>query len=85
MHTKVLIELIVPDLEKNYSILLPINKTIGNTIILLNKALRELNDNQNLFIGDNNCLYNQRTNMRYNSNLLIKDTDIRNSTKLILL
>lgn len=85
MQTKVFIELIVPDIEQNYSISLPTNKTIGNIIILLNKALRELNDNPQLFINDNNCLYNQQTNERYNSNLLLKDTDIRNSTKLILM
>lgn len=85
MNNKVLVELIVPDIEQTYSIALPINKTIGNTIILLNKALRELNDNKNLFINDYNCLYNRHTNTRYNPQVLIKDTDIRNSTKLILM
>ena len=39
MKNKVLVELVVPVLEENYDVYLPINKKIGNIIELLNRAL----------------------------------------------
>ena len=42
MKNKVLVDLIVPEIDEEYSVYLPINKKIGNIIILLNKAIYEL-------------------------------------------
>ena len=84
-NNKVLVDLIVPELDTNYSVFLPINKKIGNIIVLLNKALRELSSDNNLFVKNNNCLFNQETGYYYNPDKIIKETDIRNGSKLILL
>ena len=84
-NNKVLIELIVPEIEQSYSVFLPINKKIGNIIILLNKAIRELSNIPDLFTENNNCLFNQETGYYYNPDNIIKETNIRNGTKLILL
>ena len=42
MKNKVLVELIVPQIDEKYNVYIPINKKIGNVIVLLNKAISEL-------------------------------------------
>ena len=84
MNNKVLIKLLVPDIDMSYDIYLPVNKKIGNIIVLLNKAVSEMS-NGSLPISNYNSLYNAETNERYNIDTLISNTDIRNNSKLILL
>ena len=67
MNNKVLVELILPELEKKYDVYLPISKKIGNVIILINKAISELNENH---IRTNNSLYNRETGEKYNIDLM---------------
>ena len=43
MKNKILIELVVPDIDEIYNVYIPINKRIGNIIILLAKAVSEFN------------------------------------------
>lgn len=84
MKNKVLVELIVPETESVYNIYLPINKRIGNIIILLNKTVSDLTNG--CFVGSNyTSLYNKDTNVKYNPSDLLYNTDIRNGTSLILL
>lgn len=84
MKNKVLVEFIVPEIEAVYDIYLPINKRIGNIIMLLNKTVSELTNG--CFVGTNyTALYNKDTSVKYNPSSLVYDTDIRNGTSLILL
>lgn len=84
MKNKVLVELIVPEMEVSYDVFLPINKKIGNIVVLLNKAIAELTND--CYKGSNKtALYNKINNKKYNSNDLLSNTDIRNGTILILL
>lgn len=84
MKNKVLVEVIVPEIEAVYDIYLPINKRIGNIIMLLNKTVSELTNG--CFVGTNyTALYNKDTSVKYNPSSLVYDTDIRNGTSLILL
>ena len=85
MNNKVLVELLVPDAEEVYSVFLPINKKIGNIIVLLNKVIREKTNNPELFKSNKNVLYNRETGERYAPNNILKDTNIRNGTKLIIM
>lgn len=83
MNDKVDVEIIVPEIEEKYNVLLPINKRIGTIILLLNKAINELS------FGDynlSNCnkLYNADNLSLYKPESLLLDTDIRNGTRLIL-
>ena len=41
-ENKVNVELIVPSLGKKYNIFIPVNKTIGEVIIILNKTINEM-------------------------------------------
>lgn len=84
MNNKVLIELIVPDLDQVYNVYIPVNKRIGNIILLMNKALKEFT-NGVYIAGESVRLYNRNDGTKYEVNVLVRDTDIRNGTSLILI
>ena len=84
MKNKVLIELIVPEIDEKYDVYIPVNKKIGNVIVLLNKAITDLTNG--IYVGNNTtCIYNRISGLKYNVNDLIRDTDIRNGTSLVLM
>lgn len=84
MKNKVLVELIVPILETKYDVYIPVNKKIGNVAILLAKTVSDLSMG-NYTENGHNALYNGTTGQKYDVNLLVRDSDIRNSSKLILM
>jgi hypothetical protein len=82
MENKVLVKLLVPEIDEEYDIFLPVNKKIGNIINLLIKAVNELSNN--IFQGNNLTeLCNANTGEIYEIDVLLKNTDIRNNTKLV--
>lgn len=84
MNDKVIIRIIVPEISKSYDMFLPINKKIGTIVHLLNKGINELSNGD--FPITNTCkLYNAETLQMYEPNVLLFNTDIRNSTKLVIL
>ena len=84
MKNKVLIELLVPEIDESFDIYIPINRKIGNIIELLNKSISELTDGS--YMGsDKNFLYNVYTKERYNVDSLVIETNIRNGTRLVLI
>ena len=84
MDNKVLVHLSVPEVGKSYDIYLPVNRKMGNIILLLNKAVNELT-NGDYPISNNNGLFNADTHETYNIDVLLLNTNIRNGTKLILI
>lgn len=84
MNNKVLVNINVPEIDKNFDVYLPINKKIGNIIILLNKLINELTDGE-FTLSKNNRLYNLTTKELYTSDILLANTNIRNGTLLVLL
>lgn len=83
MDNKVLVNLIVPELNQAYDVYLPVNKKMGNIIILLNKAVYELSGGD-YPLSDKNKLYNAITKELYQPDILLANTDIKNGTKLVL-
>lgn len=84
MKDKVLVEVMVPCIEKSYDVYIPVSRKIGNIIVLLNKAIYELTNGE--YVGDERtALYNIKDGEKYQMNLILKDTDIRNGSKVILL
>lgn len=84
MKNKILIELIVPEIEETYNLYIPVNKRIGNIIILVTKAIFDLSSGT-YSINNNSSLYNRETGQKYSVNDLVRQTDIRNGTSLILM
>ena len=84
MKNKILIELIVPEIDAKYNLYIPINKKVGNIIVLLNKAIKELSDG--VYDGTSKTsIYDRETGERFSVNSLIRETTIRNGSKLILI
>ena len=83
MEYKVLIRIYVPEIEENYEIYIPINKTVYQTITTLNKIINNISGG--IYpIKDNLTLYNRRTYQEYKLEEIIINTDIKNGTELVL-
>lgn len=78
---KVLIELYLPEYEKIYNIFIPINKRVGTIKQLIEKQLEEMIGYE---IKDDSNFYSAETGKEYNVQLLIKDTDIKNASRIVL-
>ena len=84
MNNKVLVTVNVPSLEKSFDIFVPVNRRVHNVIALVKKSLFDISGHA--FNMDNTyTLYNADTGSAYDMNKLIRDTDIRNNSRLILL
>lgn len=80
---KILVELIVPEIDNKYDIYLPINRRIGNIIELLNKTLYEITNG--IYVGtDITMLYDSQTGEQYGVNSLVRETNIRNGSTIVL-
>lgn len=84
MKNKILIKLSVPEIDEEYDIFIPINKRIGNIILLINKAITEFSNGEYI-LKDIYSLYNKETGARYDERLLVRETDIRNGTNIVLM
>lgn len=84
MKNKILIELIVPEIDEKYNLFIPANKKIGSVIILLSKSVNDLS--KGVFVGTSNtCIYDKKTGKRYDIDDIVRNTDIRNGSSLVLI
>lgn len=84
MKNKINVDILVPTINKTYNVFIPVNKTVGEIIYLLNKAINELTNNE-FPITNNLTLINLYTNNLYDINYSVKNNKILNGSKLILL
>ncbi len=84
MKNKVLIKLIVPEIDSTFDIFIPVNELVWKVKRLILKSIADLSKiklEQNI----DYILLNKDTCKIYNNNEIIINTDIRNSTELILI
>lgn len=81
---KVLVKLYVPMLEDQYDVWIPINKKIYKVINLLVKAVNEFSDG---YYSPKTMplLYDKSTAMQYDVNSIVKDSNIKNGTEIVLI
>ena len=84
MEYKVLIKLYVPEIEQSYEVYIPINKTISQVLILLNKLVCNVSG-ESYPIKKNLKMYNRRTFEEYKLESIIRNTDIKNGTELVII
>ena len=84
MTNKVLIKLYVPMLSEVYDLFIPVNEIMWKINKLIVKSVSDLSDGT-LPLNKNYILVNIETGKIYNSNEIIINTDIRNSTKIALI
>lgn len=83
-RNKILIELEIPLIEKKYDLFIPINKKVGTIKSLIEDALIELTDNAYIPKEDYN-FYSKETGEVYNVNKTIRDTDLKNGSRILLI
>ena len=79
-ENKVLVSIYIVSLSKNFEIFIPINEKVGNIAKLLSNTLIDSID-----LSRNNVVLNMDSGVIYKNNDIIRATDIRNDTKLVLL
>lgn len=84
MKNKVLVELVVPALEVKYDVYVPVNRKIGSVVVLLTKAMSELSGGYSDSIK-NFSLYDGISGHQYSPDQLIRNSNIRNGSKIILM
>lgn len=80
---KVLIKLYVPEIEETYEIYIPINKTISQVLLLINRLINNIT-NGIYPIKESISIYNRKTSKLYQPEEIIRNTDIENGTELVL-
>ena len=81
---KILIRLYIPLIEKSYDVYIPINKKIGTVKTLIEGGLSELTDGEYIGSQETN-FYSKDTGQIYNVNRTVRDTDLKNGSKIILI
>lgn len=84
MKNKVLIKLIVPELDETFDVFIPVNELVWKIKRIILKAIGDLS-NANIDTNIEYVLLNKDNSKIYNNNEIILDTDIRNSSELILI
>jgi hypothetical protein len=85
MNKKFLITVIIPTLEMEFDAYVPNNKKIGTIKKNIIKSIVELSNNN--FIGDEQtCLFiNKDSGDSYDNNMYVKDSGIKNGSKIIII
>jgi len=84
MNNKILISLEIPLIETKYDLFVPINKKVGTIKTLIENSLKELTDNAYCPREDTN-FYSKETGEVYDVNKTIRDTDLKNGSRIILI
>ena len=81
---KILVEIEIPIIEKKYDIFIPINKKVGTIKQFIDTALVELTDNS-FTPSDSENFYSKETGEIYDINKTVRDTDLKNGSRVILI
>ena len=83
MNFRVYVIIETPILDKKYELLVPIDRRIYEIIDLLKKNIPDLNEN---YYNDKQPnLFNKSTGEIYDMNLIIKNSNIKTGTRLVLI
>ena len=75
MKNKINVDIIVPSINETYNLFIPINKTVGEIIKLLNQSINELTNND-FPISNKLSLVNLNTGEIYNTSKIVKENHI---------
>ena len=83
MDNKVNVDLMVPSIGERYNIFIPVNKTIGEVIVILNNTINNMMDY--FPIVNNLSILDVVSNKIYESNVDVKSAGIKNGAILALI
>jgi len=84
VKNKINVDILVPSISKNYNVFIPINKSVGEVIQLINEAINNLTDGE-FPILNNLSLINLDNGTIYNVDMSIKNNKILNGARLVLM
>lgn len=84
MNNKVLIKLIVPELDDSFDIFIPVNEVVWKVKKMIIKSVSDIT-NISLNADNDYILLNKSDSKVYSNNDIIINTDIRNGTELLLI
>lgn len=84
MNNKVLVNVIVPYLERDFEMYIPINRRIHSIIKLIEKALNEITNGYYPF-KENSVIIDKETGIVFDINITVKESRIMNGSKIILI
>ena len=84
MKNKVLVKLIIPELDTVFDVFIPVNEVMWKVKKLLTKSVYDLSGGA-IDMEKEYVLMNKNTGMCYDNNVIIYDIDIRNATELLFL
>lgn len=79
---KILIQIYLPLFEEEYDVFVPINKRIGTIKQLFEKFVVEQNPNYK--IRENTNFYSRDTGKTLDVQVLVKDSELKNGSRVIL-
>ena len=79
-ENKILVNIYILSLSRNYEMFIPVNEKVGHLANLLNSVMMDSIDPDRLIL-----IVNIDSGRCYKNNDLIRDTDIVNGTKLVLI
>lgn len=85
MNNKILIEVIVPLLEENFEIYIPVNKRIATVIKLIEKSLNEITNGYYPAQKENSVIIDEESGSVFDVNLTVKESKMINGSKIILI
>ncbi len=82
MNNKILLNILIPEISTSYDVFIPINITVSELNTLLKQSIGELAE----YNFDNKArIYYQDNGNEIDASLIIKNTNLRNGSKIILL
>jgi len=84
MKNKILINVYTTTIDETYEIYIPVNESIKKVLELIIKSIYELSDS-NFNPNDKHYLLDPDTSIIYQDDEIVRDTNIKNSKKIILI
>ena len=84
MKNKVLVKVYVPSIDEEYEIYIPTNESVKKVLELIVKSVYELSDSS-FDINKEHFIFDPDTSNLYTEELIIRDTNINNNKKIILI
>ncbi|MBQ4571062.1 MAG: hypothetical protein IJB21_05165 [Bacilli bacterium] len=79
-ENKILVNIYILSLSRNYEMFIPVNEKVGHIANLLNNVMSDCFDSNKVIL-----ILNVDNGKCYKNNELVRDTDIVNGTKLVLI
>ena len=84
MDNKVLVKIVVLELDSSYDVFIPVNEQVWKITRLVAKSIYDLSGFQYNPVADKYILVNKNTGLVYANNSIVYDSDIRNGTELLM-